>query len=733
VAIINILSSPHAPRRLLGRPEPQDLLTARLPWILASMLLWVMLIFLRLVWLQVVEHTHYRIRAEHQHTVTIPIEPIRGELRDRRGGSLAISLKVESLFCTPPSFYPDYRTEKGDTERSWGEPQRDVAAKEAAQLAPLLDLPKAVVLEKLLRKKPFVWIERQLPTARAGAIRALKLDGVDFLPESKRQYPRGSLACQIVGFTNLDGIGQLGIEKTFNEQLAGQEGELIAPRDAKGRLLILQENFAKIPVNGSTLQLTLDATIQHLVEVALEEGVARSHPATAYAVVVDPYTGEILAMAGTPSFDPNHILPKKFMNRSESEWSMTDKEEFRQDQDRQRAARKVHPVEDSYEPGSTMKIFTAAIALEERKVHLGEAINTEGGHWAHNGAVVTDDHHYGSLTFEEVLWHSSNIGAAKIGLRVDPAVHYQYLRKFGFGEPTGLNFPGETAGRLLAPDRWSNTTQQTMCYGYGLSVSPLQILMAGCALANGGRLMQPYIVQKIFNDQGVLLQEFKPRVKAQVISEETSNMMKEALKGVITNGTARLAKLDGEVEAFGKTGTARKLIGGKYDPRRHYASFMGFFPADKPQYGILFMLDDPGGDVEGGTVAAPLFKEVADGIMRYRLTGRDSEPEADLKLSLRDWPVSENDEAVVHVEVGKVPDLKGLTLKSAIHRVVLAGGVPEVEGLGAAGPNVLRVQEVSPPAGTAIQPQTAVKIRVGTPGASTSPGAATTPGAPITP
>jgi len=715
VALTSILSSPHPPRRLLGRPEPQDLLAGRLPWILAGMLLWVLMILLRLFWLQVVEHARYRSRAEHQHTVVVPIEPIRGELRDRRGGSLAISLKVESLFCTPPAFYPDYRAGKGDSVRSWGDPDRESALKVASQLAPLLDIPRPAVLEKLLRKKPFVWMERQLPPAKAAAIRALKLDGVDFLPESKRQYPRGSLACQIVGFTNIDGIGQLGIEKTFDEQLAGKEGELIAPRDAKGRLLILQENFSKIPVNGSTLQLTLDATIQHIVEDALEEGVKRTHPATAYAVVVDPFTGEILAMAGTPTFDPNHILPRKFMNRSESEWSSGDKEDYKHDQERQKAARKVHPVEDSYEPGSTMKIFTASIALEERKVHLGEVINCEGGRWMHNGAMITDDHHTGALTFEEVLWKSSNIGAAKIGLRVEPAAHYQYLRKFGFGEPTGLNFPGETSGRLLAPDRWSNTTQQTMCYGYGLSVSPLQILMAGCALANGGRLMQPYIVQKIFNDQGAILQEFKPRVKEQVISEETSAMMREALKGVITNGTARRAALDGGVEAFGKTGTARKLINGKYDPKRHYASFMGFFPAAKPQYGILFMLDDPAGDLEGGQVAAPLFKMVGDAVMRYRLSARDSDPEPDLKLGLRDWPVSENDEAVVHVELGKVPDLAGLTLKSAIHRVVLAGGVPELEGLGSIGQAVLRVQGQNPPAGAPLQPQAIVKIKVGAP------------------
>ena len=715
MAISPILSSPLSARRLLGRAEPSDLLPHRLLWTLGGMLIWVAMILLRLLWLQVVEHRQYRTRAEHQHTVVVPILPIRGELRDRRGGSLAISLKVDSLFCTPPAFYPDYRAAKNDPDQSWGDPDREGALKVATRLAPILDLPRNVLMEKLLRRKSFVWIERQLPAPKVNAIRALKLDGLDFLPESKRHYPRGSLACQIVGFTNIDGLGQLGIERTFDQQLGGRPGQLIAPRDAKGRLLILQENFSKIPVNGSTLQLTLDATIQHIVEEALAEGVQRSHPATAYAVVVDPFTGEILAMAGTPTFDPNHILPRKFMNRSESEWTAGDKEEYRREQDRQKAARKVHPVEDSYEPGSTMKIFTAAIALEERKVHLGEGINCEGGRWKVHDMVVTDTHHHGTLSFEEVLWQSSNVGAAKIGTRLDPAVHYQYLRKFGFGEPTGLNFPAETAGRLIAPDRWSATTQITMSYGYGLSVSPLQILMAGCVLANGGKLMQPYIVQKIFNDRGVLLQEFKPKVKDQVLSEETAAMMREALKGVLTNGTGKMARLDGGVESFGKTGTARKIIKGAYDPRRHFASFMGFFPADKPQYGMLFMLDDPAGDATGGDVAAPLYKKIGDAIMRYRLSGRDSDQEADLKLSLRDWPVSENDDAVVHVEIGKVPDLKGLTLKSAIHRVVLSGGVPQVEGLAGGAAMAYRVQDQSPAPGGNLEPQTVVKIRLRAP------------------
>jgi cell division protein FtsI (penicillin-binding protein 3) len=709
------MSGKAAPRRLLGKPEAQDLAAPRLPWLLGLMMLWALAILLRLLWLQVVAHERYHQRAEHQHLTRVPRPSIRGELRDRRGASLALSTKAESLFCTPTSFYPDFKGGRGEQDSVWGEPDRQGARKVAQALAPLLDTSARNIQEKLLRKKTFVYIERQLSPEKAAAIRALKLDGVDFLPESRRQYPRSSLACQILGFTNIDGVGQLGVERTFNEQLAGKDGELIAPKDAKGHLLILQENFSKIPVNGSTLQLTLDATIQHIVEDALEEGVRAYHPLTAYAVVVDPNTGEILGMAGTPTFDPNFPISKKFRNRPESEFSPAEKEEYHRELERQKAARKVHPVEDAYEPGSTMKIFTAAIALEERKVRLGERIDCMGGRWPFSSKLtITDTHHNGVLTFEEVLWQSSNVGAAKIGMRLDPTVHYQYLRKFGFGDRTGLNFPGETAGRLPTPDQWSGVTQPTLCYGYGLSTSPLQILMAGCVLANGGKLLQPFLVQRVYNDQGALLKENKPQVRGQVISEETSALMREALKGVITQGTAKKAQLDGGVEAFGKTGTARKIIGGKYDPKRHYASFMGFFPAEKPQYGMLFMLDEPAGasGLDGGAVAAPLFKKIGDAIMRYRATGRGLDQEPDLRLSLRDWPVSETDEATVHVETGKVPDLQGLPLKAAIHRVVMAGGVPRIEPVGPAQESAYTVQGQSPAAGTALEFGGVVKIKL---------------------
>jgi len=685
-----------------------------MPWIIGAMAFWVLFILLRLLWLQGVEHRHYQAKAEQQHSTIVPIPPIRGELRDRRGEPLAISIKVESLFADPRVFYPDFKPGRGE-DRQWGSPDRKTATEVAAKLAPLLEQTKGQVLEKLLRKKTFVYLERHLPPMRVAAIRALDLDGIEFQPESQRFYPRGSLAAQIIGFTNIDGLGQLGIEQTYDHQLAGQKGELIAPRDAHGKLIIFQENYSQVPVNGASLQLSIDASIQHIVEDALEEGMRLSKPHTAYAVVVNPRTGEILAIAGTPTFDPNHILPKKFRNRAESELSAAEQEELHRELERQKAARKVHPLEDVYEPGSTMKIFTAAIALEERKVHLGERIDCMGGQWLYSPKIppITDTHHYGVLSFEEILWLSSNIGAAKIGVRLDPAVHYQFLRKFGFGEATGLNFPGESAGRMIAPDRWSVPTQYTFSYGYGLNTTPLQILMAGCALANGGKLMRPILVQRIYNDKGFLLQEFKPFVRDQVLSEETANLMKEALKGVITQGTGKRAKLDNGVEAFGKTGTSRKLIDGKYDPRRHFASFMGFFPADRPQYGVLVMLDDPLGDTTGGDVAAPLFKRIGDGIMRFRETSPDQDREPDLKLSLRDWPVSETDEAAVHVELGRVPDLRGLTLKAAIHRVVLVGGYPQVEA--SSGRMATLVVGQSPEAGAPLGPGAVVKIKAGGP------------------
>ncbi len=697
-----------------GAPEARQLQGSRRPWVMGFVAAWGAAVFLRLFWLQVVQHRAYHERAARQHLTTVDIMPIRGELRDRKGDNLAISLRVDSLFADPRTFYPDYSQDK-DAPAKWGEPDRKAANDAATRLAPVLEMSKADILSRLLKKKSFVWIKRQLVPSKAAAVKAMDLEGLEFLPEVRRFYPRGSLACQILGFTNIDGIGQLGIERAYNEVLAGREGKLVAPRDARGHLLEMSENYAQVPVNGSSIQLSIDATIQHILEDALAEGVAKAHPKTAYGVVVDPDTGEILAMAGTPTFDPNHLLPKKFQGISESEMDPALKADYQAELDRQREARRVHPVEDAYEPGSTMKIFTAAIALEERKVHLGEMFNTGPGRMAFpHGQIVTDTHAHGTISFEQILWLSSNIGAAEIGTRLKAADHYEYLKKFGFGDPTGLNFPGETNGRLPSPDQWSGTSQTTISYGYGLNASPLQVLMAGCAIANGGKLMKPILVEKVFNDQGALLKENAPEVRGQVISPETSEIMRGVLEGVITNGTAKHAKLDGGVVAFGKTGTSRKIIDGKYDPKRHFASFMGFFPEDHPRYGILIMLDDPQGDLDGGSVAAPLFAEVGNAILRYQQTAGGQAAESDLRLTLRDWPVAETDEASFHIEKGKVPDLSGLSLKAALQRILLVGGTPEVKGAPSTA-FATKVKGQSPAPGTELKEGDTITITVESP------------------
>lgn len=322
------------PKRLMGRPEADGYSDRRLPFVLVPVALWAGSVFLRLVWLQGIQFKDYRAQAEKQHTSILTIQPVRGDLKDRRGLHLAVSRRVESLFVHPHMFYPDYRSVAGEA-RQWGNPDQELVDEVAAKLAPILELPKAKVAERLTRKKAFVFVQRKLMPSKVEAIKALKLEQLGFMVESLREYPMGSLACQILGFTDIDGQGMLGIERTHQALLAGAPGQMLAPKDAKGRFIVDQENYIKVPVNGSTLQLTIDSSIQHITEEALKEAVDRLNPKGAYAVVVDPNTGEILAIAGTPTFDPNHPLPKKFLNRSEAELSPAEKEELEHEKKRQ--------------------------------------------------------------------------------------------------------------------------------------------------------------------------------------------------------------------------------------------------------------------------------------------------------------------------------------------------------------------------------------------------------------
>ena|GEM_PF-149139 len=735
-------------KHVLGKPGAQDLSVARLPWIFAFFFLWIALVGARLFWIQINQRQHYQDRAMRQHFIQKNIDPIRGEIRDRNDEVLATSLPSESLYVTPPVFYPNYsrkRNASGGNDIHWGEPDMEFAREYARRVASVLERPEAFVLDRFLRKSNWFLVERQLSPIKVAALKEVNRDilqdvnrdiadandkkgknrqtrrpqrkepALAFIPEYRRYYPRNSLACQVLGFVNDGGKGQLGVEMAYETMLAGQTGIINAPKDGLNNYSILKESYIEVPVNGSRLQLTIDSTIQQIVEEVLEETVAKSRPVTAHCVVVDPSSGEILAMAGTPVFDPNIFIPNKFRGRPDSDLSNAERQELRNWHSTQQAARKVHPLEDSYEPGSTMKIFTAAMALEERKVRIGESIDCMGGQWqyAPNVPPITDSRRYGSLSFEQVLWQSSNVGTAKIGMRVKPADYYRYLKEFGFGDPT-LNFAGETKGSVPAPVSWSVPTQYTLSYGYGLSASPLQVLMAGSAIANGGKLMKPQLIRAIYNDKGTLLRGFEPEMRFQVISEETSRIMRDVLKGVITDGTAKKAALDG-ADAFGKTGTSRKVINGKYDTSRHYASFLGFFPADKPKYGILVMLDEPVGDVTGGDVAAPAFKKIGDAILRYTSSAPQSVKGENLRLTLLDWPVNEGDEASIHVQRGRTPDIMGHNLRNAIQKVILAGGNIQIAGENHVRSGAFRVTAQSPEPGKPLPGDGIVKVQLRSP------------------
>lgn len=732
----------------MGRPRAQDLSASRLKWVIAFLVAWGVLVAFRLYWIQIHLHSYYQDRALRQHFVQKNIDPIRGEIRDRNDEVLATSLPSESLYVTPPVFYPSYSRKKradGETETHWGEPDMVFANQYAKLVAGVLDRPEAFVIDRFLRKSSWFLVERQLSPLKVAALKEVnkeilrevnkeitdksdqkgksrqvrrlqrKEPALVFIPEYRRHYPRNSLACQVLGFVNDDGQGQLGVEKAYETMLAGQTGVINAPKDGLNNYSILKESYIEVPVNGSRLQLTIDSTIQQIVEDVLAETVSKSRPITAHCVVVEPNTGEILAMAGTPVFDPNTSTPNKFRGRLDSDFSNAERQELRAWRSTQQAARRLHPLEDSYEPGSTMKIFTAAMALEERKVRIGESIDCMGGQWlyAPNVPPITDSHRYGLLPFEQVLWQSSNVGTAKIGMRIRPAEFYKYLKEFGFGDPT-LNFAGETRGSVPAPVAWSTPTQYTLSYGYGMSASPLQVLMAGCAIANGGKLMKPQLIKAVYNDKGILLKAYEPEIRFQVISEETSGLMRDVLKGVITEGTAKKARLD-EVEAFGKTGTSRKVINGKYDLKRHYASFMGFFPADKPKYGILVMLDEPAGDVTGGDVAAPAFKKIGDSILRYTSSAPQTVQSENLRLTLQDWPLNGGDEAAIHVQKGRTPDLIGLELRNAIQRVILAGGTIQTKVEKTSGVGAYKVVSQTPEPGKPLPSDQAVTVTLRSP------------------
>jgi len=498
----------------------------------------------------------------------------------------------------------------------------------AGVLAGPLGLDESALIEKLASGRRYIVLKKDVPEATAMEIEnrlsVRSIRGITFEQDAERIYPNGPMACHVVGFMNGDHEGVEGIEAQEDEYLRGHEGFRYTERDRSGNELVAYRGEERAPRDGYTVRLTLDLNLQNIVETELDTACAEFKPKKAIVILMRPQTGEILAMANRPNFDPNEVRTKPAAYIQAHEGDMMN-----------------CAIADMMEPGSTFKMVTAAGALNEHLVRPDSVIFCENGAYNYGGRFLHDHHPFGDLTVEDILVKSSNIGAAKLAMELGEQRFYGYIRGFGFGERTGVSLPGEVPGLVPPPHRWSKLSITRIPMGQEVAVTPLQTITALCAVANGGRLMMPQIVHDITDDKGQVIASFPPVEIRQVVSGDAAREVTEALKGVVSpRGTAALAKVSGFVVA-GKTGTAEKIDPkGGYLPGKYIVSFCGFLPADNPAFVGLVMLDDAQTKPDqnyGGMVAGPIFSRIGEKAARYlNLEPQPEEPESDVIITDRE-------------------------------------------------------------------------------------------------
>jgi cell division protein FtsI (penicillin-binding protein 3) len=634
----------------------------------------------RLTYLQVVKHEDYLRLAENQHAKTIPLKPKRGPILDRGGQVLAVSSATESLFALP-----------GRVE------DKDALAR---RLAPILGDPADEIAKRLSSSKRFVFVKRKLPPPAVQAVRDLKEPALGFVEESLRLYPNRELAAHVVGFESVDGRGLAGIEQAWDGELAGQEGKALVERDALGREVTAAPVVLRPSRPGQGLVLTLDATLQYIAEKEIDAAWRRTRSKAAMAVAMDPRTGEVLAVAIRPTFNPNSYT------------AATDEE------------RRDRAVTDPFEPGSTFKVILAAAALEEGVVRPTDRFYGGLGSITVANATIHDWKPWGWLSFAEVLANSSNVGTIKVGLQVGKERYYKYITGFGFGTPTGVGLPGESRGQLRPPQRWSGLSLATMSIGQEISVTALQIVSAFGAVANGGRLMQPQIVRAVLDADGREVRRFEPKVLRQVISPDTARTLTGLLAGVVREGTGHNAAIPG-YEVGGKTGTAQKLdrATGRYSRAPGVLSFVGFAPVDDPRIVMLVMLDEPKNEKWGSEAAAPIFAAIGREALRYlHVAPRDTTPVQIVRAEpgvVGDVPpLTAGPEAMRPVRVASadaspagaatMPAVTGLSLRQAMELLAPLDVHVEVAGRG-----IVTAQLPAP--GAALEPDTVCRLTLTSP------------------
>jgi cell division protein FtsI/penicillin-binding protein 2 len=527
-----------------------------------------------LVFIQIFRSEFLSNLAQRQHEHSIVLEPRRGTIYDRNMRALAINLPVYSVYANARAMRQEHDVQ-------------EVVEK----LSAIFKIDPKQVQDKLDKDKYFVWIARKVPQDIYLQIKDAKLPGIGFIKESKRYYPNQTLASHLIGFAGMDNNGLDGLERDYDRYLKGEPGHAIILRDAHSRELMFDKGYIA-PLDGFSIVLTIDETIQYIAEKALDRMFQKYHCEGASIIVMDPKTGEILAFANRPTYNLEQASKSTPQSRTD------------------------RAIVFTFEPGSVFKIVTASAALQEGVVNEKSLINCEHGAYRVANHILHDHEPLGTITFKQVIEQSSNIGTTKVAQRLGAQRVYNYAHHFRFGIKTGIDLPGEASGILKPVSRWSKTSIGAVPIGQEVTVTPIQLMGAISAIANDGIYMRPFVVKYVKDANGQVIFQHSPLILDKVISRATSMRMKAILKGVVDEGTGTKAAIKG-IPVAGKTGTAQKVVGGSYSHSHFYATFAGFAPVDNPRLACVVVLDDPHPAYYAGTVAAPVFSEVVGDSLKY--------------------------------------------------------------------------------------------------------------------
>lgn len=620
--------------------------------VILFILIFFIALVVKLVDIQIVKAEEYSYNAQKQQTKLETIQAERGLIYDRNNVLLVYNR-------TDISFYADLRMLK----------QKDKS--EIARLfARKFNKSANYYLSLLKGNKKTVPIEKKVQSDFAESLKKIKKDGYFFREEPSRVYHYDNLASHVIGYVSNENKYVMGISEYYKDDLEGVDGSRLVQRDALGGIVTVVDESVTPAVSGDDFYLTIDKSYQLILEDELRKGIKDYSAVSATAIMMNPHTGEILALANVDDYNPNEY------------WKANDFQ------------RRNRAITDTYEPGSTFKSFTMASLIDQKLCRLDETLNLENGKYKFRSVNIRDTHPFKKLNVAEILEQSSNIGVAKLVQRIDDEKFFKYLRGFGFGNTTSITLPGETPGKLRKPNEWSKVSKTYLSFGYEVSVTPIQMTAAYCALINGGVLFEPQLIQRQVSADGDLVYEFEPKEIRRVISEETSDIIRDLLGGVVKNGTGIKANSE-LISIGGKTGTSQKLVDGSYSKQHYNSSFVGFFPVEDPQVVCLVLINSPDQGKYGGLVAAPIFKNIAERIIQTDTDKFQEYLNPDILQNLKFAEDNSTDfkqqksniKPISYKEVkltanNKMPDLINCQVKDAIYALTKMGLKYKIRGTG---------------------------------------------------